>query len=94
MAIAGWVGSTRSPAVIPGSLVALALRNLWPRGRALMVEGAEFYGRRNTKLTLLAHSRLEWSRTWALAASPSRDRVFGGFGEYLVDEVTRNRYSS
>src|SRR6185437_8809337 len=25
-----------------------------------------------------------------LAATSSRDRVFGGFGEYLVDEVTRN----
>ena len=23
-----------------------------------------------------------------------RDRVFGGFGEYLVDEVTRNPYPS
>ena len=50
--------------------------------------------RRNTKLTLLGHSRPEWSRTWACGPGDIRDRLFGASGEYLVDEVTRNHYPS
>lgn len=60
---------------------------------------AEGYQRleRNTKLTLLGDTRPlnspEYGRA-ALAGSPSRPPRIRGFGEYLVDEVTRNPYPS